>query len=201
MTTKEFLHNRFNSESLPSPVVVDKDFNRRHLAQLFAELGFKRGAEIGVDAGRFSQILCQEIPDLELWCIDPWKLMKDYCDPVTGKIWGAKTESRTRRNYERAKVRLEPYNAHIIIGTSMDVVRDFDVDLDFVYIDANHNFNYVMEDLINWSKKVRRGGIIAGHDYSKRFSGLRLAVDAYTDNHVSEWFVTGPRAASYFWAK
>jgi hypothetical protein len=128
--------------------------------------------------------------------------MKDYSDPVTGKKWGAKTESRTKRNYERAKTRLEPYNAHIVMGTSMDVVRDFDVDLDFVYIDANHNFNYVMEDLISWGKKVRRGGIISGHDYSERFPGLQIAVNAYTDFHAPEWFLTNKdKYPSYFWAK
>jgi len=199
--TKEFLHNRFNPESHPSPVIAREDFNRRHLAQLFAELGFKRGAEIGVDAGRFSQILCKEIPDLELWCVDPWKPLKDYSDPVTGKKWGEQKESRTLRNMERTRRRLEGYNVHIIRGTSMDIVRDFDVDLDFVYIDANHNFNYVMEDLINWGKKVRKGGIISGHDYQERFPGLMIAVDAYTKFHVSEWFLNTDKSASYFWAK
>ena len=201
MTTREFLHNRFNPESLPSPVRISEDFNRRHLAYLFAELGFKRGAEIGVDGGSYSERLCARIPDLELWCVDPWKPLKDYSDPVTGKKWGEQKESRTLRRMEQAKVKLEPYNVHIIRGTSMDVVRDFDVDLDFVYIDANHNFNYVMEDLINWGKKVRRGGIIAGHDYQVRFPGLKIAVNAYTDFHVPEWFLNTDKSASYFWAK
>jgi len=207
MTTRDFLHKRFNPKSLPSPVkelhkvIGEVEFNRRHLAKLFAELGYKRGAEIGVDAGRYSQILCQEIPDLELWCVDPWIPLTDYSDPVTGEKWGPQTESRTLRNMERTKKRLKDRNVHIIRGTSMDVVRDFDVDLDFVYIDANHNFNYVMEDLINWGKKVRKGGIIAGHDYQERFPGLMIAVNAYTDFHVSEWFLNTDKSSSYFWAK
>ena len=201
MNTKEYLHERFNPDSLHSPVRVQEDFNRRHLAKLFNELGFKRGAEIGVDAGRNSLILCQEIPDLELWSIDPWLRMKEYSDPITGKQWGAKDESRTKRNYERTVSRLTGHNAHIIKGTSMDVVRDWDIELDFVYIDANHNFNWVMEDLINWSKHVRNGGIVSGHDYSPRFTGLQIAVNAYTEYHVDEWFLNTDKAASYFWAK
>jgi hypothetical protein len=200
MTTTSFLHKRFNPESLPSPIVV-KEFNRRNIAKLFAELGYKKGAEIGVDAGRYSQILCQEIPDLELWCIDPWKPLRDYSDPDTGKKWGEQKESRTLRNMERTKTRLDGYNVHLIRGTSMEVVKDFDIDLDFVYIDANHNFPYVMEDLINWGRKVRKGGMMAGHDYADRFRGNKIAVNAYAEYHQFEWFLNSDKSASYFWAK
>ncbi|NIT59155.1 MAG: hypothetical protein GWN00_23910, partial [Aliifodinibius sp.] len=37
--------------------------------------------------------------------------------------------------------------------------------LDFVYIDADHRFDHVMQDIILWFKKIRRGGILSGHDY------------------------------------
>jgi hypothetical protein len=39
----------------------------------------------------------------------------------------------------------------------MDALNDFEDDsLDFVYIDGNHEFPYVAEDLFHWSKKVRK---------------------------------------------
>jgi predicted O-methyltransferase YrrM len=48
----------------------------------------------------------------------------------------------------------------------MDAVKDFaDGSLDFVYIDGHHGFKYVAEDIWEWHKKVRKGGIVAGHDY------------------------------------
>src|SRR3990167_381360 len=43
------------------------------LAELFAELGFEYGAEIGTDQGEYAEVLCKTIPDLTLFCIDPWK--------------------------------------------------------------------------------------------------------------------------------
>jgi hypothetical protein len=37
--------------------------------------------------------------------------------------------------------------------------------LDFVYIDANHTYQSVKEDINLWYPKVRSGGIVMGHDY------------------------------------
>jgi hypothetical protein len=37
--------------------------------------------------------------------------------------------------------------------------------LDFVYIDANHEFNAVLQDIRGWFPKVRPGGVLAGHDF------------------------------------
>jgi hypothetical protein len=36
---------------------------------------------------------------------------------------------------------------------------------DFVYIDGNHSYSHVKEDLRLWFPKVKRGGVFAGHDY------------------------------------
>jgi len=48
----------------------------------------------------------------------------------------------------------------------MEAVEDFeDESLDFVYIDANHEFRYIAEDLCEWTKKVKKGGIVSGDDY------------------------------------
>ena len=81
----------------------------------------------------------------------------------------------------------------------MDAVKDFaDESLDFVYIDANHEFKYVTEDIFEWSKKVRKGGAIAGHDYfyakQRKFDNIhvRYVVDAYTATfRIHPWYVLG----------
>jgi hypothetical protein len=39
-------------------------------------------------------------------------------------------------------------------------------ELDFVYIDANHEYEHVLEDVRAWAPKVRAGGIVSGHDYA-----------------------------------
>jgi len=50
--------------------------------------------------------------------------------------------------------------------TSVEAAVKFpDEYFDFIYIDANHYYKYVSEDLNAWQYKVKRGGFIAGHDY------------------------------------
>jgi hypothetical protein len=40
-----------------------------------------------------------------------------------------------------------------------------DESLDFIYIDANHAYDFVVEDIKLWFPKLKKGGIFAGHDY------------------------------------
>ena len=53
-----------------------------------------------------------------------------------------------------------------------------DESIDFVFIDANHVYEAVREDLKAWYPKVKSGGIIAGHDYYNDY-GVKRAVDEY----------------------
>lgn len=122
--------------------------NRIELAKYFNELGFKTGAEIGVLFGYYSEVLQQNISGLKLYCIDNWEIGKTY------------------PTYKQAKERLAPYNCELIRKTSMDAVKLFDNEtLDFVFIDGAHDYEHVKEDIEAWYKKVRVGGIVAGHDY------------------------------------
>lgn len=51
--------------------------------------------------------------------------------------------------------------------TSVDAAKLFDdKSLDFVFIDANHKYDYVSADIAAWFPKVKSGGIISGHDYN-----------------------------------
>ena len=50
-----------------------------------------------------------------------------------------------------------------------------DKSIDFVYIDADHEYESVRKDIAAWHPKIRRGGIISGHDYSS--SGVYKAVN------------------------
>jgi len=98
------------------------------------------------------------------------------------------------------------FTVEIIRKTSIEAVKDVpDGSLDFVYIDALHEFDPVMMDLIEWVPKVRKGGIVAGHDYSNVFYqfGVIEAVRAYTYAHnVYHWYVTDmDHHPSYFWVK
>lgn len=160
---------------------------RRQLGDFFKSMGFKKGAEIGVYKGDFSRWLCKG--GLELYSIDPWLAYEGY---VYDKVH---RQERQETLYASAKEKLAPYhNCHIIRKTSMEALNYFeDESLDFVYIDANHKFKYVVEDIHEWSKKVRKGGIISGHDYAvKKDLEVKYAVDAYTKaNKIKKWYVLG----------
>jgi len=193
----EYLHNKYNKESAQvSPVRIPR-FTRADLASLFNNLGYKRGAEIGVREGAFSKVLCSKNIGLELRCIDPWAEYHEYNQQ---KVTQAKADAQ----YRKAAEILEQYNATLIRKTSMDAVKDIPLEsLDFIYIDANHTFDFVMQDVIEWAKRVRPGGMVAGHDYFRfRNAGVVPAVDAYTHAHqITEWFITDEKEASFFWVK
>lgn len=61
-----------------------------------------------------------------------------------------------------------------------------DASLDFVYIDADHRYQAVRSDIAAWRRKVRRGGLIGGHDYAyksnartKRYGVVRAVHEAF----------------------
>lgn len=162
--------------------------SRIDLAIMFGELGFKRGAEIGVRTGKFSEILCTHVKGLEkLYSIDPWGLVPE--DPISRdylRKYGAKIFDKI---YRQALRRLRKYpTCEMVKKTSLEAVRDFEYgSLDFVYIDGAHTFDYVMVDIIEWAKRVRIGGIISGDDYQPlRKGNVMAAVDTYIQAHAVE---------------
>jgi len=176
-----------------SPAVVP-NFKRRQLAELYGALGFKTGAEIGVASGRMSVVFCENIPGLKLLCVDPW--IKQADDPRHRK--------NHNKHYVSATRALKDYDATMIRARSMDAVRDVPLDsLDFVYIDSNHMFDAAMVDIIEWSRRVKPGGIVSGHDYYdfENF-GVIKAVDTYTEVHeIKQWFLTDEKVKSWWWRR
>jgi hypothetical protein len=62
-----------------------------------------------------------------------------------------------------------------------EIVKDNE--LDFVYIDANHDYEFVKKDLDVWKNKVKSGGIIGGHDYNYPDTGVKKAVDEFVEEN------------------
>lgn len=152
--------------------------DRLELAEYFNRLGFKKGAEIGTCFGYYSEILCQKIPGLYLISVDNWN-----------NPGNSARENKLNISCENAaRKRLAPYpNVTIIKKDSTDAAKEIvDGSLDFVFIDANHSYESVKEDIEAWTPKVRAGGIVSGHDYYVFKSGNRgviLAVDEFVKNH------------------
>lgn len=133
------------------------------LAQLYKKTGL--GAEIGVQYGYFSEKISQFYTG-KILCVD---------------LWG------DEEIYANAKFKLaDPDKFKLFRGDSLTIAEFLpDESLDFVYIDANHHYKEVIEDIMAWYPKVRSGGIIAGHDYCTSDEDIEVikAVDEWAFFH------------------
>jgi len=174
-----------------APFVVDQ-CSRETLPAWLKETGRTRGVEVGVYKGEFSEHFAKQ--GLEHYAVDPWMAF-----PGQGR-----TQQRQERQdfiYGHAGRLLAPYpNCKLIRATSMDALAQFeDESLDYVYIDGDHEYSHIIEDITEWTKKVKKGGIIAGHDYFDTSPGRlnvvchgKRAVDDYTTaNGITNWYIYG----------
>jgi SAM-dependent methyltransferase len=184
VNTLNYIKEKYNlSFDSPMPIILKGVGRHSGFKELLKELGFTSGAEIGTRVGSYAKELCIAIPKLKLYCIDPWKIYPGYEETFEpGEI---------DRQFEEAKERLSPYNCEIIKKESMEAVREFEPEsLDFVFIDGNHEHKYVLEDISEWTRKVKPGGIIYGHDYMPDHPGVMSAVHEYiSKNSIYPWFV------------
>lgn len=193
MNTLDYILSKYEvSPTSETPMPIKLRLSRHGgLTRLFHELGFRTGAEIGVEQGKYSEEICRDNPGVKLYCVDPWMAYLRYRDEVR--------QSKLDGYYREAIDRLLPYGCAILKKSSVEAALEFEPgSLDFVYIDGNHDFEFVVFDIIEWSKRVRPGGIVAGHDYrdEKENSGIPFhviqAVQAYTSSYrICPWFILG----------
>lgn len=160
MDTLGYIINKWGLDAFSSRIDIPNT-NRVTLAKLFGELGFKQGAEIGVERGLYTLTLTSNNPDGKVYGVDAWQAYSGYRDHVS--------QNKLDGFYQTTLDRVKDHNVELIKGWSTEVAEQFeDESLDWVYIDANHNFINVAKDLDAWVPKVRKGGIVSGHDYIKR---------------------------------
>jgi hypothetical protein len=166
-----------------------KDF----LVKLLADRPHTFGAEIGVKTADTSAFLLSKLPDLHtLYCVDPWEY-------YPGMELGCTKHGRwpnpemSEGDYRVALRRLAPFGdrARILRLKSSEAAPLVpDASLDFIFIDANHAYEFVKEDIGLWLPKVKIGGLVTGHDYNYQQAGsshrwgVKEAVDEAFGNKV-----------------
>ncbi len=199
MNADELIIKKFDVRRVSNPPILcwmgsqrhrlqDHSIGRNLLAELFAELGYKNGVEVGVDRGHYSDILLSKNPDLHLTGVDPW-------------IGG-----RAEEHFKDAQQRLSKYEdrADLLRMKSLEAAETFPWNsLDFVYLDQSRDFNSVSLDLIRWGRRVRQGGMIAGRGYCHLFdTGVVVACNAYIYSHnVRNFYVTRDIEPNYLFIK
>jgi len=141
------------------------------------------GAEIGVRQGQNALFLWDNLPLKHLYLVDNWL---EYTDGADGIYY----QGAQDKIYENLLVvcwamsQLKGYKEVFDI-LKMDSVKAAELIedglLDFVYIDAGHDYEHVKADLDAWGVKVKVGGIIGGHDYGYPQSGVKQAVDEFIE--------------------
>jgi hypothetical protein len=117
--------------------------------------------EVGVWKGKSAAFMCIEIANsnknIEFFCVDTWEGSVEHKEnpelPLLYDIFI--NNMKSIENYYKA-----------VRKPSLEAAKMFeDESLDFVFIDASHEYEDVIQDLKAWYPKVKKGGILAGHDY------------------------------------
>lgn len=162
-------------------------FKRKHRAcflkafSLLHAIEVKSIVEIGVFRGKNAQVFREMFPDAHLYLVDPW-----LPDELYMEIGGAVSEQQTifKQAFERVtSLFKDDPNVTIIRKPSIEAVHDIPPPLDLVFIDANHAYAFVKQNILAWQPKLRLGGILSGHNYGQpRLPGVTQAVQEIFGN-------------------
>lgn len=125
------------------------------------------GAEIGVFRGVFAKQILSSLPGIQTYfCVDPWIYYDDYTDILRSTSHAFKI--KPDHAYQIFLRNTEPWRDKVVVlrDMSMNALKHVqDGSLDWVFVDGNHAYKYAREDIVEWSKKVKVGGLISGHDF------------------------------------
>jgi len=165
------------------PHIKSTSRREQFFPQAINHYGFNRGVEIGVHWGDFSSVLLESNLSL-LISIDIWEREKALLKAVKQlKKFG-------KRNC-------------IIKTASQYAVNLFADDFfDFIYIDSNHDYGNVKNDLSNWWPKLRTGGMFSGHNYENIENyGVIKAVDEFAAIYDIKVLTCEPKEMSWYFLK
>lgn len=149
------------------------------------------GAEIGVLSGNFSKQILDSVAPRQLHLIDPWEhqtssVYKNAWYGGNAKGGQAEMDERLAGVMTRFKRRIRSGRVQIHRGYSSEILEQFpDHFFDWVYIDGNHLYEYVKQDLELSLRKVKLGGYVTGDDYTEGGwweGGVKKAVDELAMN-------------------
>jgi len=133
--------------------------------ELINRLNLVNGVEIGVDTGAFSYNILTKSKIEKLYLVDNW--MDDFGSDHRPGFFDPIGENRMNE----AKKRLTEFSDRIVFikSNSVEAAEKFeDNSLDFCYIDGDHSYEGIYNDIYSWINKVKIGGILSGDDFKDR---------------------------------
>lgn len=147
------------------------------LTQIVMAQRWRRGAELGLEKGITFEMLLER-------CGEQFSLIGvDVFSPQPGVI-GAEVYLHPRYRHEENRIKCREITdryrrrsrlLEMTTHEAADVVKDDSID--FVFIDANHSYEAVLQDLQDWQPKIRKKGWIMGHDWP--MGGVQKAVKEF----------------------
>ena len=135
--------------------------------------------EIGSWKGRSAAFLGVEIINsgkpIKLYCVDTWKGSSEHQDMDC-----IKNDSLFEEFISNTK-QLESVIVPLRMSSLEAAAQFEDNSIDFVFIDAAHEYEFVKEDIAAWYPKVKPGGLFAGHDYN--WTGVHKAVSEFSQQY------------------
>jgi len=150
------------------------------------DMNMKEGKLTGVEIGTFRGVNAHAIlsflPMETLYLVDPYLQYEEYSEAWIPNH----TQSDFNDDYDMAKKRLRKYKNKIrFIKMKADEAITISClipdGLDFVYVDGNHDYEYVKRDLELYYPKLRTGGVIGGDNFEVEFQGVPRAVLEFID--------------------
>lgn len=145
--------------------------------------------------GHMSAALVQR-EDLTLYMVDNWLGCEEY-----GSLGYGKADQADNKALAIAQTAWAASRSHVIHAPSVDAAMRFpDGSLDFVFIDANHSYAAVKEDIAVWLPKLRAGALLAGHDYGNPDYAFGAEVKRAVDEAVAEhgWTLDFGKQTTWF---
>ena len=142
-----------------------------HDNAVFVEIGSWKGKS----SFCMASFIQAENKNIKFYCIDTWQGSEEHVED---------SEIVNNTLFNTFKKNTEPVGDFItsIQLNSLNAAHQFnDESLDFVFIDASHDYENVKNDINTWYPKVKKGGTIAGHDYHHTWSGVVKAVNEWAE--------------------
>lgn len=179
---------------------------RVHLPFLLKRVGLNgQGVEIGVQSGYYSEEILAKSNLKVLYSVDPWAEFKNNAYEDLANV----PQDEHNYRYLQTVMRLMKYGTRSVCirMKSENAIKLFrNHTLDFVYIDANHSYEGCKLDINLWWPKVKRKGILAGHDYldgklADGNFGVKSAIDEFVKKNKLKLFVTKDEWPTWYFFK
>jgi len=141
------------------------------------------GSEIGVSKGTNSCSMLDALPIKKMYLIDPYDPWLDN-SPDEGYI---KRDYGPHKKIAEKNLKRYRDKCIFITKTSDKAIDDIKDMLDFIYIDGNHTYEYVKKDIELYYPKVKKGGVVGGHDFSAAW-GVPKAVIEFAKKQNTELY-------------